>query len=114
PWVVGLGTGLGASLLNLLILNMFLVRPPTPDGRPAPGVEGLTPSAGIAIAGFLGAAALVGLIGGLIGGRLGHSPEVEPRRWLARFAVVAAVAVIPLVLLGGAVTSTSSGMAVPG
>lgn len=113
PWMAGMGAGLIASLLNILILNMFLVRP-TPDGTPAPGFEGLTPSAAVAIAGFFALGAVVGLIGGAIGGRLGISPQVDPSRWLARFAVVAALAVVPLLLLGGAVTSTSSGMAVRG
>lgn len=113
PWLAGLGAGLMASLLNILILIMLLVRP-TPDGTPAPGFEGLTPSAAVAIAGFLALGAIVGLIGGAVGGRLGVSAPVDAARWLARFAVVAALAVAPLLLLGGAVTSTSSGMAVRG
>jgi cytochrome c oxidase assembly protein subunit 15 len=119
--LVGALAGLVTSALNLLILGALIARPPEEDGKPAPGFEGLTPSAGIAIAGFLGAGVGIGLLGGAIGAALGRRTQqatAEPlpssRLWLSRFSLVACIAVAPLILLGGAVTSTASGRAVPG
>lgn len=63
------------------------------------------------------------LAGGVIGGtaallaRSTARPRVTTstgeQRWLARFAIITAVSVAPLLFFGGLVTSTNSGMAVP-
>ncbi len=41
------------------------------------------------------------------------SPEAAPRPWLHRFAIIAACATFPLVLVGGLVTTYDVGLAVP-
>lgn len=115
--LVGAGAGLLASLVNLLILGAFLVEPPA-GHTPAPGAEGLKASWMIEMAGFLAVGLVVGAVAGAIGGALTRPrPECsqEPRgAWLSRFAWLTAVAILPLLLVGGLVTSTASGMAVPG
>ncbi|MBL8991105.1 MAG: COX15/CtaA family protein [Phycisphaerae bacterium] len=108
---VGLGAGLLAGAINLLILGSQIVD--AGGGAPAPGVEGLKPNAPAIIAGFLGLSAAVGLIGGFAAGRSDPDRRTDPARWLGRFAVIAVVAAVPLLLLGGLVTSTGSGLAVP-
>lgn len=113
-WKVGGLAGLLASLVNLLILGAHLAQPPEADKQPLPGFEGFTPSAALVGVGFLALGAVVGLVFGAIGSRGVAASVHGPHVWLARFAVVNAVAIVPLLLTGGSVTSTASGMAVPG
>jgi cytochrome c oxidase assembly protein subunit 15 len=112
-WFAGGTTALIAAVLNLLIMGSLVSE--TLDGAgPAQGADGLTPSAGVAMLGFLAASVVGGAIVGQIGGMLGRVPERRPASyWASRFAIVAAFAVAPLLLLGGLVTSTGSGLAVP-
>jgi len=64
---------------------------------------------------FLALGALIGAIGGLAGSRLARpSPTAAAPDWLFRFGVVTTAAFVPLLLVGGAVTSTESGMAIRG
>lgn len=67
------------------------------------------------LGGFFGASLTVGLLGGVFGRAMARAdlPEPTPHLWLGRFAIVAAVSVFPLLLVGGLVTSSASGMAVP-
>lgn len=109
--VVGIGSGLVAGAINLLILGSQIVD--AGGGTPAPGIDGLKPNALAIIAGFLGLSAAIGLIGSIAAGRPDPALRVDPARWLGRFAVIAVVAAVPLLLLGGLVTSTGSGLAVP-
>jgi len=116
-WAAGGGTAFLAALLNLLIMGS-LVSQSIEGSAPAQGAGGLTPSAGMAMLGFLGISLVGGLVFGLVGGLLGTRAGM-PRTpssatvWAFRMAVVAAAAVAPLLLLGGLVTSTGSGLAVP-
>lgn len=113
-WKVGGLAGVLASLINLLILGAHLAKPPEADKQPLPGFEGFTPSAALVGVGFLVLGAAVGVVFGALGSR-GVAASVHGSRvWVARFAVVNVVAVVPLLLIGGSVTSTASGMAVPG
>jgi len=109
---LGLGGGLVAGLVTLLILGSYLVKQPTGE-TPAPGAEGLKPDAAMAALGFIGACGVLGLIGAVFGRAAAHSPH-PPRNPLAAFAIVACFSVVPLIVVGGAVTSTGSGMAVKG
>ncbi len=98
----GLYAGLLSGLLNLLVLGSLLA-----GGRP----NELRPSALLWIPGS------IALSGGLsfIGARLGEStgrPAGEPPDWTARFARVSAAATFLLLVVGGVVTSTGSGLAV--
>lgn len=113
-WIAGAGAGFLTAALNLLVLGQFLVKAPSSDGVPEPGFEGLQPTAAAIVPGFLAFGGVVGAIGGFVGAKLRREPACSPALWLARFGVVSAIAVVPLLLLGGVVTSTASGMAVPG
>lgn len=104
--VGGVGTGVLAGLLNLLILGSKLTE------APAPGLAGVAPSAPLAIGGFLATCAAVGAAAGGVGRLRPRWPRTR-QLWLHRFAAVAAAALVPLVFVGGLVTSTGSGMAFP-
>lgn len=112
-WASGAGTALLAALLNLLIMGS-LVSETIEGAAPAQGADGLTPSASVAMLGFLGASLAGGAAFGFVGGRIKGPLQPMPAQfWASRFAIVAAFAVAPLLLLGGLVTSTGSGLAVP-
>jgi len=102
---IGLGAGLVTAIPGLLVLG-------TKAQAAAPGVEGLKPANLLIAAGFLVVGAVLGLVGGAIGGAIRGQRSDRPD-WLFRFSVVAAAAVTPLLFIGGLVTSTNSGMAVP-
>jgi len=114
---VGLGAGIVASMLNLLILGAFLVEPAQTGAGPDAAGSELRPNAALIVMGFLALGAVSGLVGGIVGGMAvgARTPEdaLEPRLWLARFGWVAGGATLPLILLGGLVTSSESGLAVP-
>jgi len=110
--------GLLTALISLLALGSVLVVQPDP-GAYAEGQAPLRPAAPLFGLGFLAAGAVIGGLGGLAGGRRGavgpvssSAPELNP--WLGRIGAVVALSYVPLVLLGGMVTSTESGLAVRG
>ncbi|MBY0112189.1 MAG: COX15/CtaA family protein [Phycisphaerales bacterium] len=115
------GAGLISALLGLLILGSKLTEPPTQvaAGEAVTTAVSLKPAAGLMVAGFLATGALLGLVAGLAAGVLGRPaarvniPSASNPVWLGRFAVVACVSIVPLIVVGGLVTSTGSGMAVP-
>ncbi len=119
-WQVGAGAGGLASAINLLILASYLVEQAKPGSKPAEGMSGLSPSALIYIPGFLLGGVVVGALFAAIGAAGGKKPAPADGRyaghdhWLARLSLVTVVAILPLIVLGGFVTSTASGMAVPG
>ncbi len=114
PWVVGGIAGLVTSALSLLILGALLATPPESAQAPLPGTKGLSGAAAVRALGFLALGAVVGIVGGTVGRRFWPKTDATDRPWLPRFSIVACVSVLPLLLLGGAVTSTGSGMSVPG
>lgn len=116
---VAVTAGLLAAALNLLLLGSKIVEQPPQAAlqgemptAPAPGATGLRPSAPVLVGGFLLLGGLCGFLGGGAGAltRLNGRPIYD---WLWRFTMVTAVAFLPLLLVGGLVTSTRSGMAVP-
>lgn len=102
---VGLGAGVVTAIPGLLVLG-------SKTEAAAPGLEGFDPQKLLFAGGFLFLGAVIGLIGGAIGAawRGAGAPKAD---WLFRFSLVAAAAVTPLLIVGGLVTSTNSGMAVP-
>lgn len=113
-WIVGLGTGLVATGLSLFIISSYLS-----------GEKGSSPDMnrlGTAAGGFLLVGAVAGLIGGVLGAVLEKIfsakrrelivPAGEPD-WLARFGLVAAVSVAPLLVLGGWTTTGGAALSVP-
>ncbi|MDP1660718.1 MAG: COX15/CtaA family protein [Phycisphaerales bacterium] len=111
--VVGLIAGFVAGLVNLLALGTQLTSP-TADGAAAPGSSGLKPDAWLIVVCFLAVMAAAGLVAGFGARSLGGARERRtPASWLASFALVNAVAILPLLTLGGLVTSAKAGFAVP-
>jgi len=97
----GLYAGLVASILNLLILGSLLA-----GSEP----NAVIPSALIWVPGSLLAGAVVGALGGAFGSRRATSPA--PRNWTASFALVGVIATFLLLIAGGIVTGSESGLAV--
>lgn len=113
---IGAIAGLFAAILNLTILGSFLGK--TPDGMTQSVGSPVKPNATLMVVGFLGAGVALGLLAGFLAQRLRRSDPIrgfpgDASNWLARMALVGVAATIPLLALGGLVTSTESGMAVP-
>ncbi|MBL8746228.1 MAG: COX15/CtaA family protein [Phycisphaerae bacterium] len=109
---LGLGAGIVSALLNLLIVGSVVASETQTNS--------LRSNWPVIVLGTIASGAAVGLIGAMIGARrkpLGDKPATAnvslARVWLARFAVVAAFAALPVLLSGGLVTSTGAGLAVP-
>ncbi|HLO40625.1 MAG TPA: COX15/CtaA family protein [Phycisphaerales bacterium] len=119
-WQVGAIAGFVASAVNLLILGSYIAEQARPGSKPAEGFSGLEPSSLIYIPGFLLAGTVIGTLSGLIGSLLtkGSTPPggryAGHDHWLSRLALIATISILPLITLGGLVTTTASGMAVPG
>lgn len=116
--LVGTLSGLFSSLINLLVVGSLV------SEKAAPGLDGLRDHALLFAAGSIALGALAGTVGGILGCRLhpsrsrniattANAPALMPPAWLSAFALVAAIAILPLLFIGGLVTSTQSGMAVP-
>ncbi len=101
--------GLVTGLLNLIILGSVIAASSSEQGFVS-GALGY-------VVGYLIFAPCVGAIGGLLGSRLAAPQALtgpqDSRDWLARFGVVNALAIVPLLFVGGLVTSSASGMAFP-
>ncbi|HRJ48935.1 MAG TPA: COX15/CtaA family protein, partial [Phycisphaerales bacterium] len=119
-WKVGGGAGCLAAAVTLLLLASHIVEQSPPGTVPAAGMSGLRPTAFIYIPGFLVVAAIIGAVTAVVGSLAGRKPPPPDGlyaghdHWLSRFALVTAAAVFPVIVLGGFVTSTASGMAVTG
>ncbi|MCL4221211.1 MAG: hypothetical protein KJZ65_07565 [Phycisphaerales bacterium] len=111
-WAVGLFAGLVAGMVNLLLLGSRVVEQPQSTGEMIEQANRLSPQAPTIILGFLGLCATVGLAGGSLA-TIGSARIYAPIPWRSLFAVVTAFTLVPLVIAGGLVTSTESGMAVP-
>jgi heme a synthase len=115
----GAWTGLLVGLLNLLLLGSMLVEQPT-AGSPREGFAGLRPDAWWIVGGFLVVCGISGAIAGGIGAKAlrsaapSPSPNESSADWIARFAKLMACSLIPLILIGGMVTSADAGMSVRG
>lgn len=114
--LVGLIAGLVSALVGLLILGSRLTEIPVDAAASTsdPLIRSrLVPNAGLIALGFLGLGALIGTVGTLAGALSRPAgPRSEPN-WLGRMALVTLLAAAPLLFVGGLVTSTNSGMAVP-
>ncbi|MBA4120072.1 MAG: hypothetical protein C0513_05150 [Isosphaera sp.] len=117
---VGVVGGLTAGALCLTVLGSKLTEPLGDQGvrgSAAPVAEGLRAGAAWAAPGFVALCAALGLGAGAAGrvvwGAGWVDGPAQARRWVHRMAVVTLVAVVPLLLLGGLVTSSGAGLAVP-
>jgi cytochrome c oxidase assembly protein subunit 15 len=98
---VGALSGLTSALIGLLLLGAKIVPPEGAVGVPPPILM---------VVGFLATGMAIGTAGGLVGSPLSKGERSD---WLAWFGVVAVLAAAPLLFIGGLVTTTGSGMAVP-
>lgn len=109
-FTIGLGAGLVTSLINLMILGSILSAEEDPEA-------GLRSNAAIWVVGWIvfGTALMCmsAVATSRITGGLPESRRADADRWLARFGVVAAASVLLILPVGGIVTSTETGMAVP-
>ncbi len=109
----GLFAGVLSAGLGLLILGSKLAKPPDAGGVS----EGVVPNAGLIAAGFLVLGGVLGVIAGfaarLAGGSGERTSPRDERATVHALALVASLALAPLLFIGGLVTSTNSGMAVP-
>ncbi|MCA9312630.1 MAG: hypothetical protein KDA21_15555, partial [Phycisphaerales bacterium] len=106
---LGLTTGLTMGLVNLLVLGSLLFESSgeTTQARPA---------AGVIVLGWLAYSLVLGVVGVWIGGAVspgGGGRDQSAPAWRARFGVLAALTMLPLLFVGGVVTTSDSGMAVP-
>ena len=117
PILTGTIAGLTTALLSLIVLGAVL-SDTQGDTASAEAARQLRRDAPTIFAGFMIASGLTGAVGGAAArflrtaGVIPAGPLPGPHDWLARLAVVAAVSFVPLIAIGGAVTSTASGMAV--
>lgn len=106
PALAGLGAGLIASAINLLIvLSAF-------SGEAPEGEEPLHPLYAVAV--YLPLGAILGAVAGFMGGRRGEkTTSGADANWLGRFAILNAAGAFILLIVGGIVTSADVGLAVP-
>ncbi|MHA7813724.1 MAG: COX15/CtaA family protein [Phycisphaerales bacterium] len=104
--------GLIAGLVNLLILGSFITEQPESTAEMSEKANSLAPNAVVVVTGSIAVSVVVALIAGVLVKAKGAS-SVGGRRWLSRMAWVTALTYIPLIAVGGIVTSTDSGLAVP-
>lgn len=103
----GVGVGVMSAFINLLVLGSLLG-----------DQSALVPAASLWVPGSLVAGALLGGIGGVLGRprRFGTAapdvPVLHPPLWTGKFARVAALATLLLLVVGGMVTSKQAGLAV--
>jgi cytochrome c oxidase assembly protein subunit 15 len=108
--LVGAGGGLVGGLVLLIMLGSFLA--------PEDGSDSFRDNAPVIVLGWLAFVAAMGATGGAIGGftklhKGAMLADGSPRDWHATFLKVAAFAFVPLIIVGGTVTSAQAGMAVP-
>jgi len=117
PVLTGTLAGLTTALLSLTVLGAVL-SDTQGDSASAEAARQLRADAAAIFTGFMVAAGLTGALGGgaanlaRAAGLTPAAPLPGSRGWLARLAVITAIAFVPLIAIGGAVTSTASGMAV--
>ncbi len=111
PLLGALIAAVTCSAVNLLLLGNALT-----EKDPATDEVVLRENAAMIAGGFVLVSLVAGLISGVIGKQLDNrssNPEDAQTNWPFRLAIAAVAALIPLVAIGGAVTSAGAGMAVP-
>ncbi len=100
------------GVVNLLIVGSLAAEQPESTDQMAEYANRLRSEAWLIIPGSI----LLCLIAGAIAGKLARRGKVHlttPAGWLARFGLITVFIYLPLITVGGAVTSTESGLAVP-
>ncbi len=110
---VGALSGLIAGIINLLILGSNIVVQPETTAEMGEHANNFAPNAAMVVIGSLILSVIVGLVGALAAGKSSVSDPLASTTWRSRFGWVTAITYLPLIAVGGAVTSTDSGLAVP-
>lgn len=114
---VGALSGFIAGLINLLILGSNIVEQPETTAQMSEQANTLAPNAAIVVVGSLAISIVVGLMAGLAVGKMAKQNTdltfATASTWRSRFAWITTLTYLPLIAVGGAVTSTDSGLAVP-
>ena len=110
---VGVLAGLIAGLVNLLILGSNIVEQPESTAEMADQANTLSPNALVVVIGSIVVSMVVGLLAGVAAGSKAPTTIASATTWRSRFAWITALTYLPLIAVGGAVTSTDSGLAVP-
>ncbi len=105
--------GFFTGLINLLILGSNIVVQPETTAEMSDQANTLAPNAAMVVIGSLILSIIVGLIASLAAGKNEAVSTVSTTTWRSRFAWITALTYLPLIAVGGAVTSTDSGLAVP-
>jgi cytochrome c oxidase assembly protein subunit 15 len=122
-WRVAAAAGWTSVKVNLLLVGAFITKAPehitAGQTAPATGLSGLSLASLGPVAGFTAASVIISLVCGFLGslgqpGRKATDFDLSSARWLPRFAVLTAITFLPLILIGGLVTTTGSGMSVKG
>jgi cytochrome c oxidase assembly protein subunit 15 len=114
PLRTGLLGGLLAALLNLLILGSVLTVQAENTAQMNEAANRFRDEAPTIVLGYLALLAAAGALAGAAGRALRvPRPPLDQGPWLGRFAVIVVLSFFPLLIVGGAVTGTESGMAVP-
>lgn len=114
PIRTGLLGGGVTGVLNLLILGSALSVQAEDTTQMADAANQFRDNAATIVLGYVALTLAAGALAGLIAkGTRTHQPATDPGVWLARFAVVTVITFFPLLVVGGAVTGTESGMSVP-
>lgn len=111
----GIESGLVAGLLGLALLGSKLAVQPESTAEMTDAANRVRPDAALIAIAFLVTCTLAGVVGAWVGSRLAPADKQRPTcaRSLAFLAGIATCSMLPLLMLGGAVTGTKSGMAVP-
>jgi len=109
---VGLFGGLIAGLVNLLIVASVAVKQPESTDSLTEFANQFNDRAWLIVPSAVIACVIAGALGALLA-RGGKGQATTAQAWLARFAMVTVLIYLPLIAVGGAVTSAEAGMAVP-
>lgn len=104
--------GLIAGFINLMILGSNIVVQPESTDQMTDQANTFAPNALIVVFGSLVLSGVVGLIAGVLAQKSTPNPFTAST-WRSKFAWITALTYLPLIAVGGAVTSTDSGLAVP-
>ncbi|MFT5424618.1 MAG: heme A synthase [Phycisphaerales bacterium] len=114
-WLVGLIAGGVSGLVNLMLLGSILSEQVETADQMHEAANQFRDNAPMIVGGFFAVSLAAGAVAGAVGGMLRPAGQTQrPGEWVSRMAVLTVVAMLPLISIGGAVTSTESGMAVPG
>jgi cytochrome c oxidase assembly protein subunit 15 len=105
--------GFSCGLINLASMGSMLV-PQTDPSQGMAASTAATPSLVVTIGGYLALSAALGLVAGFLASFLTKTNcEPDARTMVRRMGQIALAATLPLLLLGGLVTSSRAGLAVP-